>query len=369
MIDVLVVDDSPTARLLMREVLERDPQLRVVATAEDGDDALRQLAAHSPDVITMDITMPGESGIETTRRIMCSAPVPIIIVSSHWHPTETAKTFEVLEAGALSIVEKPRPGAADFERSSRALTELVHSLAEVRPVRRCSAGLSPASAAPAQVPRAIVESVCTQQHPDDTCCQLVAIAASTGGPQALKTILGALPADLNLPVAVVQHITPGFLEGLVRWLCGECALPVVIAQHGQRLAPGTVAFGPEGQHMRILPGGVVELTSEPPVHSVRPSGTVLLHSVAASYGPRAMGIVLSGMGRDGSEGLKALKDAGGLTIAQDKATSIVHGMPGEAIRLQAADHVLPPAAIARTIATCAPRALGEPTPNPKDDTA
>ncbi len=342
-IRVLIVDDSPTIRLLFTEILSAEPDLRVVGVAADGEQAVERAQTLKPDLITMDINMPRVDGLEATRRIMTLCPTPIVVVSASLDSADLTSSFAAIQAGALDVIEKPHStDPRDFEGIRRRLVMAVRLMAGVKVVRRRAAkpvptgALMPAAvAAPAARPR--------------TSFRLVAIGASTGGPMALHTLLAGLPRDFPAPVVVVQHMSAGFLPGLVNWLQLDCALPVHIATEGQAAQPGQVYFAPDDHHLTVGTRGVLRLTNAPPISHVRPSATVLFESVGLLYGREALGVLLTGMGDDGAAGLKALHDRGGLTLAQDEATSVVYGMPRVAAELGAVDHVVPLANMAGSL--------------------
>jgi len=328
MIRVLIVEDSPTARMLLRAVLESDPGIQVVGTAANGEEGLRQTLALKPDLITMDINLPTMDGFEVTRRIMEQRPTPVVIVSSSVEHQEMMVTFNAMQAGALDVVMKP-PGASHprFAQLSEQLITTVKLMAEVKVIRRYRSVMIPRPAvSPASAARQLA---------------LLAVGASTGGPAALNTLLKALPSDFPLPVLIVQHMTVGFTAGLVSWLQGACLLPIKMAEEGEAVRSGTVYFAPDDTHIQILTRNVIGLSKAPPIHHVRPSANVLFESVARVYGGEAIGVLLTGMGEDGALGLKAMHDRGSPTIAQDEATSAVYGMPKAAVDLGSADQVLP----------------------------
>jgi len=315
---VLVVEDSPVARRLLVELLSRDPDVEVVGEATHGSQAVAEAARLEPDVVTMDVALPEMDGLEATRRIMREHPRPIVVVSAAYG-RDAKLAIRALEAGALAVMPKPQgPGSPNFERRAAELVDCVKAMSEVRVVRRRQ-GLRPASIAmtpPAPRPAA----------PAD----LVAIAASTGGPAALGAILRAMPAEAPAPILVVQHIAPGFEEGLSRWLDGLSPLRVRVAEDGMPVMPGDVALAPARRHMGISADGRVRLSAGPPIDGHRPSASHLFASVASTYAGRALGVVLTGMGSDGVSGLLALRRAGGAVVAQDRDSCTVYGMPGAA---------------------------------------
>lgn len=345
MINVLVVEDSPVVREFLIHVLSSDPQIRVIGTASDGEEALEATRSKKPDVITMDIHMPKMDGFEATRRIMETHPVPIIIVSGSSIADEVATTFRALEMGALTVVARPNGiGHAQYETTAKELVETVKLMSEVKVVKRWARFRDP----PAAKRGSAAKVAGIERAPARI--DLVAIGASTGGPQALHAILSGLPKDFPAPVLIVQHIAPGFLQGLVDWLAGACALPVCIARHGESAQSARVYIAPDGFQMGVARGGIIALTRDGPVNSHRPSVAYLFRSVADVYGRNAVGVLLTGMGKDGAEELKLMKQRGAVTIAQDAQSSVVHGMPGEAIRLDAATSVLAPGRIAAVLA-------------------
>jgi two-component system chemotaxis response regulator CheB len=308
-----------------------------VGTASDGEQAVQRAQALQPDLITMDIRMPRVDGLEATRRIMQLCPTPIIMVSASLDSSDLPHTFSAIQAGALDVIEKPSgTDPRDFEGIRQRLVTAVRLMAGIKVIRRRPAkGTAPTpSTAPlaAAAPRSRF--------------RLVAIGSSTGGPMALHTLLHGLPRDFPVPVVVVQHMSPGFLAGLVSWLQVGCALPLQVAQDGQAAHPGQVYFAPDEQHLVFAGRGVLRLIDAPPVSHVRPSATVLFESIARLYGHEALGVLLTGMGDDGALGLQAIHERGGLTLAQDEATSVVYGMPRVAAELGAVDHSLPLPSIA-----------------------
>ena len=332
---VLVVEDSPVARRLMVHILNEDPDLEVVAEAADGREAVRWTARCRPDVIVMDVVMPTMNGLEATRTIMSETPTPIVLVTSSYDPAG-GMSFDALQAGALMLLPKPPgPQAGTFGQEAAGFRMTVKLMAEVKLVRRRPAR-RPAPAAPGAPPgTAGARAV-----------EVVAIAASTGGPAALATILGQLPPDAPVPILVVQHITAGFHQGLVDWMASVSALEVRLAEAGEPLRAGQVLFAPGDAHLGVDGRGRVALSADPPIGGHRPSATHLFRSVAERYGGGAVGTILTGMGDDGVDGLRTLKEAGGLVLAQDESTSVVYGMPREAAVLGVVDRVLPVGQIA-----------------------
>lgn len=339
MIKVLVAEDSPTIRVFLTAILESEPDIKVVAAVSDGAAAVEAVRRLKPDVVTMDIHMPGLDGFSATREIMETVPVPIVIVSGAVQD-EVAATFKAVEAGALAFIRRPAGlGHDDHEREAEALVTSVRLMSEVKVVRRWKRP-------PAIAERvAAVAAAGTAPAPRDK-ARVVVIGASTGGPVALQTILSALPADFPLPILVVQHIARGFVAGFADWLDAACALPVTVARDGEEVTGGHVYVAPDDRHMGVDAYGRIQLIDSPPEAGLRPAVGHLFRSVAAHYGGRSIGVLLTGMGADGADDLCILRTLGAITIAQDAASSVVHGMPGVAIERGGAMHVLAPAAIA-----------------------
>lgn len=342
MIKVLVVEDSFVVRENLKYILEMDPDIRVVGTAGDGQDAIELAKQLKPDVITMDINMPKMNGFLATRRIMETCPTPIIIVSASWDQDEIKKTFLAVEAGAVSIIKKPQgPGHPNFEQGAREIIQTVKQMSEVkvvtrRPRLKVSKDFSaaPLTVAPPVSPSRI---------------DLVAVGVSTGGPLVLQTILSLLPADFPVPILIVQHIAQGFIQGLVDWLNQSTGFPVHLATAGEYILPGHAYFAPDDFNMGVSGRNQITLTRDEKENYFRPSIAYLFRSVAGAYGANAAGVLLTGMGGDGAKELKLLKEKGAATIVQDKQSSTVFGLPGEAVKLGAAQYVLPPEQIARTL--------------------
>jgi two-component system, chemotaxis family, protein-glutamate methylesterase/glutaminase len=330
MIRVLVAEDSVTFRLMLVEMLRSDPDIEVVGEASNGQEAIELTRRHRPDVVTMDIHMPVLDGFEATKQIMIHTPTPIVIVSGSLDPHDVEFSMYALRAGALALLPKPRGLASgDFDRMVKRFTETIKAMSQVKVVRHWAPRQPMVAEAPPAVPVREIR------------VQVLAIAASTGGPTALNRLFSSLRGDLNVPVLVVQHMVPEFIGGLASWLNLSAALKVKVAEDAEPLLPGVAYLAPDNQHLGVSASHAIQLSSDPPMDGFRPSGTFLFASVARIYGPAAAALILTGMGRDGVEGLRMLHNAGGHVIAQDEKTSVVFGMPGEAIASGCTHSVLP----------------------------
>ncbi len=330
-IRVLVVDDSIVPREMLTQILESDPDIEVVGTARDGREAVGMVEELSPDLVTMDIHMPGMDGLEAIERIMAYHPTPILVVSSSVYGEGMGRAFDALRCGALEVMKKPEPREwEDLERIGRTIIRKVKVLANVRVITHVAGRR-----------RVSRETVPFPEHRiDPDGFELIAIGSSTGGPSALLQVLGALPADFPVPIVVAQHIADGFVPGLVAWLDAGCSIRVRLAEDGASIEPGAAYLSPTGVNMEVSRGRIA--LSDPPRGQLYiPSADTLLTSAARGPASRALGVILTGMGADGAEGLRRMHDAGAPTIAQDEATCTVYGMPRAAVELGAVDAVLP----------------------------
>ena len=335
MIKVLIVDDSTVARDLLKHIFSFDPEIAVVGEARDGLEAVQLVTSNKPDVVTMDINMPRLNGFEATRQIMERTPVPIVIVTASWDPNDVQTTWRAMEAGAVAALERPRYSTReDYRKNSENIIDTVKLMSQVKVVHRWAKNriLAEPREAPSRLPK-----IGTVHR-----YRVVAIGASTGGPPVIKELLETLPEDFPVPILIVQHIARNFTSGFAEWLDKSTSLKVKVAVRGERLQAGVVYVAPDGLQMKIDLSGHVVLSEDPPENGLRPSVSYLFRSVAAVFGNTAICILLTGMGKDGVYELKALKDSGAITVAQDKETSVVHGMPGEAIKIGAASHVASP---------------------------
>ncbi|WP_415718382.1 chemotaxis-specific protein-glutamate methyltransferase CheB [Maridesulfovibrio sp.] len=336
MIKVLIVDDSATVRTMFADLFEREDDFEVVGCAEDGYSALRMVRDLKPDVVTMDVNLPDCDGFRVTRMIMEETPVPIVIVSAVYSASDAEIGFRLIDTGALAFHDKPGLKNDNFEELMQEIILSARLMSEVKVVKRKSRFRS-GREMNSPFPAAREFSPPSFPVKDKVIC----IGASTGGPQAIKEILMSLPHEFPAPILIVQHMSSGFTEGMVSWLKNNTGHDVRLAAHGDFLRPGVVYFAPEGFHTELSADKRVLLNDAPNVNEIRPSVSVLFHSAARNLGSSVVGVLLTGMGRDGADGLLEIKRRGGYTIAQDKDSSIVFGMPGEAVKLGAALAVLP----------------------------
>ena len=342
MTNLLIVEDSPVVQQLLKQIFSSDGDIRVISIASTAEEGLEFLSRQKPDVITMDIQLPGMDGLEATRRIMETSPVPIVIVTASWESAQVEKTFRALEAGAVAIVQKPSgPGHPDFQSIAENLVRTVKLMAEVKLVKRWSGRRSGPSAPAGPAAGLFAPSIRT--------IDVVALGASTGGPPVIKRILSGLASDFPIPLLVVQHMAVGFQEGMVRWLQQDTGFPISIARAGELIGSRHAYLAPDGFHLGVERDGRILLSLDSPERGLRPSISFLFRSVASYYGSRAAGVLLTGMGEDGARELKMMRARGALTIAQDGESAVVDGMPGKARELGAATYVLPPERIAAAL--------------------
>jgi two-component system chemotaxis response regulator CheB len=339
-IRVMIVEDSPVVSALLEYSIGRDPRLEVCATAASAEDALNRFEEISPDVIAMDIRLPGMDGLEATRRIMSRRPVPIVVVaasveSGKWNSTP----MEALRAGALSVLEKPLGTThADYEAVSERLCTQLVIMSQVKLVTQH--GNREPYASESGAPRL--------GGPEAGTFKMLGIVCSTGGPGALVKLLSGLGPAFPLPILLVQHMTSSFIAGFASWLGVVCPLPVHVVQDGCEPVVGAVHMAPAERHLRVH-AGRLRLDTGDPISFQRPSGTVLFQSMAREMGSSALGVLLTGMGDDGAAGLLAIRRAGGYTIAEDESTAVVYGMPAVAVRVGAVCESLPLPAIASRV--------------------
>ena len=332
---ILVVDDSAFMRGAITRLLTTDARFEVVGQARDGDEALRLADQLRPDVITMDFNMPGLNGADTTRAILARRPTPIVMLSAHTREGAAA-TVEALAAGAVDFVAKP--GGEVSPNLGEIREELISKLIAVSGAKVLGPPESSPQSAPASVrPSGRVQPSAPRSMPPGL--RLVAIASSTGGPAALVRLLPNLRIAKSAAILIVQHMPAGFTAALADQLAERSPFPVREARGGDKLEAGQALVAPGNRHLLVERGGVISLGDGPLVHGVRPAADVTLKSIAQSFGARTVGVVLTGMGRDGALGLAAIKAAGGRTVAQDRDSSTVYGMPKAAVELGVVEEV------------------------------
>lgn len=334
-IKVLLVEDSLTVLKLLTAILSEDPHFEIIGSVTNGALALEFVKNNRPDVISMDINMPVMDGIEATRQIMHLCPVPIVIVSSMYDSTGIQMSFDILKAGALTILPKPNgPGHPNFEQTAKEYRNMLKLMSRITVTAK-------------KIIHGNTHHFEMQVQKNDSINytiqrKIIAIGASAGGPIALQTILNKIPKSIPVPILIVQHIDSNFADGFCNWLNATSSIKVNIARDGEKLLPGQAYLPPADSHLGIHKEGIAIVSKEPPERNLRPAVSYLFNSVAKTYGKNAIAILLSGMGQDGANELKILHNLGSLTIAQDEATSLVHGMPGEAIRIGGASLILSP---------------------------
>lgn len=341
MIKVLIAEDSHVMQELLIHTLSSDPDFQIIGVVKNGQEAVLAAARLRPDVIAMDWHMPKFNGLMATRSIMESNPIPIVIVTGSYVIRDEASSFKSIEAGALAIVKKPP--AVDDPRYKTEAQELIRTLklmSQVKLVKRIVRTEKKEETA-----KPITEKLIKAEAG----IEVVVIGASTGGPMVLQNILSGLPADFPVPILIVQHISPGFVTGFVDWLRNTTNFPLHVALHGEPLIPGHGYVAPDNFHMGVEAGPRIVLSDKGVENGLRPSVSFLFRTAAQLYGSKAVGVLLTGMGRDGAEEMKLMRNRGAITIAQDKESSAVHGMPGEAIKLDAATYILSPIEITEVL--------------------
>ncbi|HEY9198961.1 MAG TPA: chemotaxis response regulator protein-glutamate methylesterase [Gammaproteobacteria bacterium] len=328
---VAVVNDSKLAAESLRKVVADSGRHQIAWIAEDGAEAVRQCTRERPDIILMDLIMPGMDGVEATRQIMARTPCAIVVVTASV-AGNAAKVFEAMGAGALDAINTPILGLNGDGAGHGALLHKIDMVARL-------------IEAPKRIARVQTEPVPNPCAAPGGCPTLIAIGASTGGPSALQALLAPLPASLPAAIVIVQHVDEQFARSFAEWLNEQTALEVRLAQSGDRPRPGQVLVAGREDHLVVTPGGALEYQPEPADYAYRPSVNVFFESVARHWRGRAVGVLLTGMGRDGGSGLLAMRQAGCHTVAQDQASSAIYGMPKAAAELGAAVDILALAAI------------------------
>ena len=336
-----IVNDLPLAAEALRRAVALKPQHQVAWGAYDGAQAVAMCAKETPDLILMDLIMPGMGGVEATRRIMASTPCAILVVTVSVG-ANSRRVFEAMGYGALDAVDTPVLDPSDPRASSGELLSKIETIGNLVRIRNAA-------------PRIAGQSVAVSPGPAQT--QLVAIGASAGGPAAVATVLADLPADFPAAVVVIQHVDARFASGMAEWLGETSRLPVRVAREGERAEAGTVLVAGTNDHLILKSADRLGYTSKPSDYAYRPSVDVFFQSVTQHWPGNVVGVLLTGMGRDGAHGLKALRDKGHYTIAQDQASSAVYGMPKAAASLGAAVDILPIERIAPSVTAAVVRKI------------
>ncbi len=334
-IRVLIVEDSVVFQAVLKNIFRSSSDIEVVGIANDGMEGLALIPQLDPDVICTDFHMPKMDGLTFTKEVMAKYPRPILVISVSVQTEQHHRIFELLEAGAVDIFPKPRPGAKQSQINQLQLISKIKVLAGVKVSRRTPR--TPLSSSHKPLPKT-AERVATSSSSE---IKIVAIGTSTGGPQALQTMFSRLPTNFPVPIICVQHISHGFLDGLIRWLSLTCPLPIAIARSGNTPQSGTIYFPPEKKHLELDSKRKFICSESPTIGGHCPSVDVTFESVARVYGSQAIAVLLTGMGRDGAVGMLSIQQTGGLTIAQDRETSVIFGMPREAIEIGAVQQILP----------------------------
>lgn len=333
MISILIVDDSPTDIAILKYLFESEDDIKVIGVATNGDEAVNMVKKFKPNLVTMDLHMPTLDGFQAINRIMAENPVPIVVISSVLGESGLNATFRALEAGALYVMDKPQNiTSPEFNKSRRFMIDTIRSMATIKVFRKNK------FATPQKNPSVLSKPNLLGKKYD-----ILAIGASVGGPQALTTILSALPADFPLPIVLVQHMSKGFINGFTTWLGGKVKLRVKCADHLEKLSPGTIYVAPDDLHLQIMRQNDAyhaNLITGDPVSGFLPSITVMMKSVAAASRGNAVGLLLTGMGNDGAQGMLELKKSNAYTIIQGPESSVVFGMAAVAKNLGAVDEII-----------------------------
>ncbi|MEI8049664.1 MAG: chemotaxis-specific protein-glutamate methyltransferase CheB [Bacteroidota bacterium] len=336
-VNIVIVDDSAVCRKFLSHVLGNSSGIIVSGTASNGPDALDLIQKIKPHLVLMDINMPGMDGFETTSRIMNLFPLPVIIISGEYTPQEVAKTFRALEVGAVDILPKPPgEGSPGFEKEISKLIMHIRLMSEVKVVKRNLLPGSPFLPLPTPFQSTVNPAV---SHFRNSIPKIIGIGASAGGPIAIQQILLGLDMDFKIPIVIVQHIEAVFTDGFAQFLELTTQRKISVAYSGMILKPGMIVIPPGDTHLGFGSQGTILLNTSPPDRGLRPSVNHLFTSMANTYGADSLGILLTGMGADGVRGMSLMFERGAVTIAQDAESSMIHGMPGEAIKAGAAKFV------------------------------
>jgi two-component system chemotaxis response regulator CheB len=341
MIKVLIVDDSKLIQEFLNHLLSSDPEISVVGIAGSGHEAIDIVRERKPDLITMDIHMDGMDGYESTRTLMETFPIPIVIVGGNMNMKDPAKVNKYMEVGAVAVLLRPEPfEITEYESFRKELIQTVKLMSEIKVVKLYSRNRKDNIKN-----HGFVRTI----ENDLKRIQIIAIGASTGGPLALQFILSRLPGDLSVPVLIVQHIAPGFVKVFQKMLSATSGIKLKIAEDGEIIKAGFGYIAPDNFHMGVSYKSIIILSNQPPENGSKPSVSYLFRSVANAFGSNALGVLLTGMGKDGADELKDLKDKGAITVVQNEESSVVFGMPGEALRIGAANQALSPEMIAEIL--------------------
>jgi two-component system chemotaxis response regulator CheB len=344
-VGVLVVDDSALCRQIIIDALSTDPGIVVIGAAENGEQAVALAVQLQPDVITMDLEMPTLDGIAATERIMAERPTPILMLTADPRKQGPTLTHRALSVGALALRIKPQQQS---EADAADLAQELKLLSHVRVVRHLRAHRARGGDSAVAISTPAVRPI-----------SALGIVSSTGGPQVLHRLVSDLPADFSIPIAIVQHINPAFVDSLATWLAGSTKLEVRVAQDGDRLTPGVIHLAPAGAHLRAASRGLLSVREGTPYAGHLPSGTHLLESLATVFGPCAAGLILSGMGDDGADGLAAIFERGGVTLAQSEQSCVVYGMPRAVIDRSVVTYVVDGDSIAAQLVELSTAAGGD----------
>jgi two-component system chemotaxis response regulator CheB len=353
-IRALVAHGSAADRARLTALLRSDREVMVIGEAISVEQTVAMTRRHSPHVVAIGVHLPTDGGLAATRRIMVEAPTPIVIIADEFGAAEARLSMSALHAGAVAVIPKPWASRqAVAEPDAQRFVATIKALSQVKVIHHRHPPQMPvAPPPPPPLPRS--------RGP----VRAVAVAASTGGPGALQELLSALPAGFPAPILVVQHMAPGFVQGLAAALDGLCAINVKVAAHGDPLLPQTAFLAPDGCHLGVSRQSRVVLSNDDPVSGFKPSATILFASVGRAFGPSAAHVILTGMGRDGVEGLAVAHGLGGRVLAQDRASSVVFGMPGEAVNAGVVDAVMPLASIAGELVALTRDGIGTALPHP-----
>jgi two-component system chemotaxis response regulator CheB len=347
---IVIADDSVVMRQLLVDVIGAQPDMEVVASVSDGLRAVNAVTQFAPDLITMDVHMPGLDGVEATRAIMHARPTPILIVTASEVGPTSITTFRALAAGALDVL--PKPDGKLLRESIAYQRAFLARLREIGSIRkRDDSWRSALAPLPTRPPPSVLRA--PPNNPGGERAELIVIGASTGGPQVLRTVLASLNPKSAPPVLVVQHMSPEFVDSFAAWISELLPLPVCVARHGQQARPGCVYIAPAHRHMRINAMRAIELDDGPIYQHQRPAVDLMFQSVATHIGRDAVGVLLTGMGADGAQGLLQMHEAGARTLAQDESSCVVYGMPKVAHELGAVPNGTAPSVIADRLARIA----------------